>query len=365
MTGLGDLVSETSSSARPGGDGSSRGSRAGLLTLFLLWCPFTPLLRLLFLLPSPSSDRLFKVPLGVACPDAALSLWSGFGSPLSLSVEFANWAILWRMLLSRLGMTLKNFPRKADALRWRLQLAKGSAFQGTSALCSIGNLTLFNNKTPTTLTIHTATKQRAVEYSYILTFDANDSCFAYLNTLSNPPWRRHRTTTSPRSHHPIPLTHHSHNHQSAANPICPRLRPQSSAARHLCSPPALHPPILSAKPPSRLRAPQTRQHAIRAHPAWTPLVSSLASPARRRNAGAKQKARQMTIPALLGKRPSRRFRERAEEDEGAQVAKQAPRMRMKKVERRRSLWWLGQMKRRERRTSIRPCCLTLWTLISS
>jgi hypothetical protein len=40
-------------------------------------------------------------------------------------------------------------------------------------------------------------------------------------------------------------------------------------------------------------------------------------------------------------------------------------MRMKKVERRRSLWWLGQMKRRERRTSIRPCCLTLWTLISS
>ena len=113
MTGLGDLVPAMSVDDL-GGDASSRGSRAGLLTLWLLFdlCPplTVTLFLFFFLLSCVSPDFRFRLPLVVLLSEEfelAGRLIFSSSSSIALEGSLANSTIFRVRLYRRGGMSLQ------------------------------------------------------------------------------------------------------------------------------------------------------------------------------------------------------------------------------------------------------------------
>jgi hypothetical protein len=113
MTGLGDLV-PAMSVEELGGEASSRGSRAGLLTLWLLFDLCTPLTVTLFLFfflfSWFSPDFRFRLPLAELMSEEfelAGRLMSSLSSSIALDGSLANSTIFRGRLYRRGGMTLQ------------------------------------------------------------------------------------------------------------------------------------------------------------------------------------------------------------------------------------------------------------------
>jgi hypothetical protein len=162
MTGLGDLVPAMSVDGL-GGDASSRGSRAGLLTLCLLFDLCTPLtgtcFLFFFLLSWFSPDFRFRLPLAALLSEGfelGGRLMSSSSSSIALEGSLANSTIFRVRLYRRGGMTLqiKVSPEinggKTGPITLKgssLQLAKIRADRGSASQDAIEFNNLSENTT--------------------------------------------------------------------------------------------------------------------------------------------------------------------------------------------------------------------------
>jgi hypothetical protein len=161
MTGLGDLVPAMSVDDL-GGDASSRGSRAGLLTLWLLFDLCTPLtgtrFLFFFLLSWFSPDFRFRLPLAALLSDEfelGGRLMPSSSSSIALEGSLANSTIFRVRLYRRGGMTLQikispEINGKTGPMTLKgpsLQVAKISADRGSASQDAIEINKLSGNTT--------------------------------------------------------------------------------------------------------------------------------------------------------------------------------------------------------------------------